>query len=109
VTKMVRDLGTRFRFDANQAYSDLCEVAHPNYRGCMGAFSKWNVQNFRVEFTQDYHHVQENATYFQTLLPLSLQIIKECKEKMAKLLPKFSQMCKKYERRQRNKGNKKNI
>ena len=75
----------------------------------MGAFSKWNVQDFCVEFIQDYHHLQENATYFQTLLPLLLQIVKECKEKMAELLPKFAQMCEEYEKRKRNKGNKKNI
>ncbi len=97
VRAMVRDLGTRFHFNANGAYSELCQMAHTNWRGCMDSFTKWNRQECSVEFIQDYHHTQANTYWYQTTLAIVLHIVEKLEAEMAGIFPKFTKVCEEFE------------
>jgi len=108
VNGMVKCLNTRFGFNAFSLYTDLCQIAHPNYRGCMNSFTNWNQQKNCVEFIRDYRHMKESAAWFQNGLALILNIVENLEIEIEELLPKFAKICEEYEKRQKDKGNEQN-
>ena len=93
-SKVVKSLGTRFKYDAEGAYVSLCQTAHPSFQGCLGAFAE-GQENY-VEFIHDYHHVPEQAPFHQILLAALLLSVEKLEEEMAGLLPKFATVCEEY-------------
>lgn len=102
---IVKSLGSRFKFKVYEMYTELCQIAHPNYRGCMDSFTKWNHQEHCVEFIRDYSHMQANADWFQNGLAIILNIVEKIEIEIEKLFPKFEKICEEYEKTQRDKGN----
>ena len=39
------------------SYAALCELAHPNYLGCVGAYTKLNREKFCFEVTENFDHI----------------------------------------------------
>jgi hypothetical protein len=94
VSKVVKSLGTRFKFDAEGVYASLCQTAHPNFPGCLGTFADWQ-ENY-VEFIHDYHHMPEQARSHQSLLADLLLTVEKLEEEMTGLLPMFATVCEEY-------------
>jgi hypothetical protein len=93
-SKVIKSLGTRFKFDAEDAYTSLCQTAHPNFQGCLGKFA--DFQENYVEFIHDYHHIPEQARSHQSLLADILLTVEKLEEEMAGLFPKFATVCEEY-------------
>ena len=68
-------------------FSFLCEIAHPNWMGCEGAYSKINHEEHYVEFSQTYEHVPPNTGLPQLLMALTL--FEYYYNEMGNLLPTF--------------------
>ena len=94
--KLARSLGTRYKFGAEEAYSSLCQFAHPNLAGCIGPFAYWHDEH--VEFISDYSRSPspENLTQLTILLALLLEIMKTIRDEMEDLLPEFDTVCREY-------------
>ena len=91
---LVNSLGTRYKFNAEEIYVSLCQMAHPNFEGCMSSFMKYHESY--VEFIQDYHHMPEKAPLHQNLLASLLSIVESLKEEMTQLIPEYEKVCEKY-------------
>lgn len=106
---LVKDLDTRHnaRGSIISTYEGLCQMVHPNFKGCLDAFTNWNAEKKYVEFIQDYRHVQEDAHSYIMFLFLVLDIVENLEGEMAELLPKFAKACEEYIERQHGKGDKK--
>lgn len=75
---------------AKDLYLFLCEITHPNWMGCEGAYSKINYEQYYIEFDQAYEH--EPITGLPQLL-MALILFEHYYNKMGDLLSKFIKLC----------------
>jgi len=90
VEKHIKRLQKRFNYGSS-AYRDLSEIAHPNWMGCEGAFSKLSMQKNCIKFSEGYEHVPQD-----TGLPAlngALAIFEHCHNEMVDVLSKFTELC----------------
>ena len=109
VRALINSLDTRFKIDgiAKRTYDELCQIGHPNFRGCLDAYTKWDQEKRYMEFVQDYHHWELNAAQYHLSLFIILDIAKNLEEEMSRLLPKFAKAMEEYLERQRDENNEK--
>ncbi len=72
-------------------YSFLCELTHPNWMGCEGAYSKTNYEEYYIEFNKSYEHVPPNTGIPELLM--GMVIFEHYYNEIGDLLPKFIKIC----------------
>jgi hypothetical protein len=110
VPSLINSLDTRkLNGKAMDTYEDLCQMVHPNFDGCLDAFTAWDKKKRYMEFIQDYRHRQKDDVRYRIFLVLILNIVEELEKEMAGLLPKFGEACEGYLERQRCQDNEKDV
>ena len=72
-------------------YERLCEFAHPNWSGVMGAYSKVDYESWRVSFGR--RHEPEAWGFLASPLYRSLVVFRDRYNDMARFLPDFIALC----------------
>lgn len=76
---------------AKNMYGFLCELTHPNWMGCEGAYSDTNYEEYYIEFSEACERVPESTGLNELLMGLT--IFEHYYNKMGNFLPKFIEMC----------------
>ena len=98
VRALISSLDTRFKTHgmAKRTYDEFCQIGHPNFRGCLDAYTKWDQEKRYMEFVQDYHHWELNAAQYHLFVFIILKLAKNLEEEMSKLLPNFAKALEEY-------------
>lgn len=78
-------------FSFSEMYEWLCEFAHPNWGGVMGAYSKVDRENWRVTFAR--RRESKDWEFLAAPLYFSLSVFRERYDDMARFFPAFVAIC----------------
>jgi len=72
-------------------YAWLCEVAHPNWPGCEGAYSTFNAEEHYIEFSLKNKSIPSKVGLNE--LSIALVVFEQYYNKMAGILPDVVKLC----------------